>query len=184
MSYVYFVTDGEYLKVGFSKSPKSRVKGLQTANPRELRTVAIIEGDELKESEIHARLNAHHVRGEWFRHCEEVDRLISIECEEYRYRLAERARESRLIEERLDAQDAIYEEWNRLEDASSYDYTVVSDYALKMMWQSARDRTKIEYNIMGRLGYLERYKTSGLESINAELQYREENPSLEEQRAT
>lgn len=63
---IYFITDGEYIKIGFSDAPELRIATLQTASPRELRILAIMPGDTLKEVELHNRFSHLRVRGEWF----------------------------------------------------------------------------------------------------------------------
>ena len=70
--YLYAISDGEFIKVGYSKKPKSRVKQLQTARPKPLKLVwqtlcAYSDIDAKKqERKLHRRLQKHKVRGEWF----------------------------------------------------------------------------------------------------------------------
>ena len=68
---LYLISDGEYLKIGISSTPRKRLKQIQTSNARELRIVKAWEVGNRKTTEswetyIHARMAAYHVRGEWF----------------------------------------------------------------------------------------------------------------------
>lgn len=67
--HVYFVTDGECIKVGFSREPKSRLGALQVGNARNLRLLATVPGTEEIESALHLKLAHLRLpdRREWFR---------------------------------------------------------------------------------------------------------------------
>lgn len=57
-------TGSIYLKIGESDDIKSRLKELQTGNPRQLVVLAVLpEGNE---KECHSRYGEYRVRGEWF----------------------------------------------------------------------------------------------------------------------
>lgn len=92
--FVYFITDGEYVKVG-KGLPVSRMKSCQTGNPKKLRLLFTIPvGEEEKNGEYYWRKSAampaedalhhlfrhYHVRGEWF---DILDRLDWNRCREY-----------------------------------------------------------------------------------------------------
>lgn len=68
---VYFITDGEYVKVGITKSLPSRLHQLQIANPKKL-TVMFVANAETREdartieSMIHEEFAIFHSHGEWF----------------------------------------------------------------------------------------------------------------------
>ncbi len=66
-SYVYFISDGKYIKIGKSAKPMKRLEQLQTSNARELKLLGIIPGSSVKENELHSMFNNLHVRGEWFK---------------------------------------------------------------------------------------------------------------------
>jgi hypothetical protein len=65
---VYVVTDGHAYKIGHANVPvERRIRGLQTGNPREIRTVAIIRQAPLTiERVLHKRFAQHALKGEWF----------------------------------------------------------------------------------------------------------------------
>jgi hypothetical protein len=66
---VYILDDGYGLKVGHTtKAPISRIRGLQTGNPRVLRTVATIAAAAPSvEAHLHEQLAPWLIHGEWFR---------------------------------------------------------------------------------------------------------------------
>ena len=97
-SFIYFVSDGEYVKIG-KGYPIARMKGLQTGNPRELSLLFTIpvgeitteerrnynsplfhrhDGVSYAEDMIHSFFRDSHLRGEWF------DILDQIDTEEFR----------------------------------------------------------------------------------------------------
>lgn len=68
---VYFITDGEYVKIGISNSLSLRISHLQIGNPRELKPLHIIPVSDLKEAlalekDLHNYFSKKKVRGEWF----------------------------------------------------------------------------------------------------------------------
>ena len=72
--YLYAVSDGEYLKVGYSLDPKKRLKAFKTGSARPLKLVwQVLCGYDSKqatkeEKKLHRRLKPFHVNGEWFDH--------------------------------------------------------------------------------------------------------------------
>lgn len=71
---LYMIQEGQdgNVKVGLAKHVQARLAGLQTSNPRELRTLCEVEignsSARVKERAVHEALTAsgYHVRGEWF----------------------------------------------------------------------------------------------------------------------
>lgn len=69
---VYFISDGEYIKIGSASSLPNRMKQLQTGNARKLKALYVIpcknQAESLKiEKVLHKRLEEDNVLGEWFR---------------------------------------------------------------------------------------------------------------------
>lgn len=64
---VYFVTDGEFIKIGYSNEPKSRMNSLRSGNPRTLRLLGVIPGTLAIEKSLHQRFAHLEVRREWFK---------------------------------------------------------------------------------------------------------------------
>ena len=71
---VYFVTDGQKIKIGNSKNVKKRVLQLQVANSKELVLLGYVQGDEEKEKYLHKVFNQYRIRanGEWFEPAQEL----------------------------------------------------------------------------------------------------------------
>lgn len=66
---VYFITDGNYIKIGYTKNNvKKRLKQLQTSSPNKLFILGYIEGDKDTEKKIHKMFYNSIIRinGEWF----------------------------------------------------------------------------------------------------------------------
>lgn len=65
---IYFITDGEFVKIGYTDNEDlaPRLAALQTANARELRVVGTIPGGADVEATLHRVFGALRVRGEWF----------------------------------------------------------------------------------------------------------------------
>ena len=68
---IYFVrqSGSNYIKIGYTDSAiELRLAALQTANPRKLELLAVIDGDETTEAEYHRKYWQHKTDGgtEWF----------------------------------------------------------------------------------------------------------------------
>lgn len=73
---LYFLSDGEYVKIGFSDNVKGRIPDIQVSNPKDLSVELVIDGDYALEQKIHNDLRKYHVRGEWFSYSEVVKGYI------------------------------------------------------------------------------------------------------------
>lgn len=81
---VYFVTDGEFVKIGRTNgSERKRRAGYQTGNPKPLTLLAVIPN--ASEAALHAMFASNRVRGEWFEMCPEIDAFLTA------WRLVEQA---------------------------------------------------------------------------------------------
>lgn len=78
---VYFITDGEYIKIGHTiKKIKGRMIALQVGNCKELTLLGYILGEVSKEKEIHNLFRHLLIRGEWFKYSQEIiDYLYSLD---------------------------------------------------------------------------------------------------------
>lgn len=65
---VYFISDGEYTKIGYAKDVKKRLQQLQTANGRTLRVLYIVPGGKPLEKKFHKVLDEYRTgsKNEWF----------------------------------------------------------------------------------------------------------------------
>lgn len=72
MSIIYFISDGEFLKIGITSGRvKNRIVALQTGNPKKLSIISSVSiNDELSalkiERIIHSIFKEHRASGEWF----------------------------------------------------------------------------------------------------------------------
>jgi hypothetical protein len=74
--FVYAVWDGEFVKVGHSRThPRTHMAELQTGSSREL--VLLAYDARVTEREVHKRLRRHRHRGEWFRPTPDVLKEIA-----------------------------------------------------------------------------------------------------------
>jgi len=74
--FVYFVSDGDAIKIGKANNPRSRLGGLQTSHYKPLRILGLMPGDETLERHLHGKFRKHHIRGEWFRDCHDIRKFI------------------------------------------------------------------------------------------------------------
>ena len=65
-TYVYFISDGNSVKIGFSKCVRHRVRALQTCNANILTVLRVYKGDKFLEEKFHKSLSEYRVNGEWF----------------------------------------------------------------------------------------------------------------------
>lgn len=87
--FVYFINDEEYTKIGIAGSISSRIKQLQTGNPRKLKVLFLIDGETQNKSywierKLHKSFSEKRVNGEWFRISERD--IVSV-CNKEGYKL-------------------------------------------------------------------------------------------------
>ena len=65
---IYFIADTnkDVVKIGVSKSPKKRLKQLQTSNSNKLVLLGYIDGEKEQEKYLHNLFSKHKLSGEWF----------------------------------------------------------------------------------------------------------------------
>jgi len=63
---VYFISDGDYIKIGMSNSPFNRLNALNTASPHHLELINVFDGDSKLEFRLHRLFKEYRVNGEWF----------------------------------------------------------------------------------------------------------------------
>lgn len=76
-SRVYFISDGESIKIGVSVNPQERLLALQTGHARQLSILCTIPGGADEEFHMHAKFRHHRIRGEWFNDCQEIRDFVS-----------------------------------------------------------------------------------------------------------
>jgi hypothetical protein len=71
---VYFIatqTD-RLVKIGYSRNPKTRIKTLQTSNPKKLLLIGVLEGCKKVEKFLHIKFYKYRIDGEWFKLTDEI----------------------------------------------------------------------------------------------------------------
>jgi hypothetical protein len=65
---IYFITDGEFTKIGYTFNLPERLSSLQTANPKELRIKKyyFVQFPYEEEQRLHLKYKSNRIRGEWF----------------------------------------------------------------------------------------------------------------------
>ena len=63
---IYFVEAGDFIKIGFTRSPESRAQKMLTDSPHEIKVLHIEPGTFKQEKVFHRHFAALRVRGEWF----------------------------------------------------------------------------------------------------------------------
>lgn len=89
---VYIITDGEFVKIGFSKNPQQRIRQHQSSHPKQLILIASVHGDRSVERYLQDLLIGYESAGqnrEWYIYNEEVQ--IILQKEIYRDPLCRRA---------------------------------------------------------------------------------------------
>lgn len=79
---IYFVTDGEYVKIGFTDRDdvQQRIKALQIGNARELELMGTMQGGREEEMLLHQIFGGFRIRGEWFLLTPQTSTGIGGEC--------------------------------------------------------------------------------------------------------
>ena len=75
---VYFIKQGEYVKIGFTNRFKARLNQLQVSSPIKLEVLGIIDGDKSDEERFHQKFKHIASTGEWFMHCDELKSYIDL----------------------------------------------------------------------------------------------------------
>lgn len=82
-TFIYFIRDAEFVKIGFSDDPNKRLAALQTANPRRLEILGVFPGGEEDEKRLHSAFEQFHIRNEWFFYAETIRRFAETHCYAY-----------------------------------------------------------------------------------------------------
>ena len=74
---VYFITNGKYVKTGYTQNVEKRLAALQTAHHLALRVYAVIENTiPLDERRLHEPFSSLRVNGEWFRFTRSIKAFV------------------------------------------------------------------------------------------------------------
>jgi hypothetical protein len=75
-SYVYFIGDGDKVKIGTAGNVDKRLAALQCATARRLGKLLVIPGSFRDENRLHKRFAAYRLSGEWFQFSDEIREFI------------------------------------------------------------------------------------------------------------
>jgi hypothetical protein len=75
---VYFVKCQEYVKIGHSTKPMSRIADLQTSSPYPLEILLLMPGNSATERELQSIFSEYHHRNEWYRYDGELKEFIEV----------------------------------------------------------------------------------------------------------
>lgn len=64
---IYFFQSQDFVKIGWTTDPPTRLRGMQVANPHPVEQVGLIFGGEREEQLLHRAFRSSHHRAEWFR---------------------------------------------------------------------------------------------------------------------
>ena len=81
MGYVYFITNGENIKIGYTKnSVQKRLKQLNTGSDKQLYILGYIKGTMADEEAIHPKFAQYKLRtnGEWFQASDDILDYINM----------------------------------------------------------------------------------------------------------
>ena len=87
---IYFISqeNDKYVKIGYSSGMgRKRLAAMQTGNPHRLSLLAVFEGDEDRERELHKYFKADRIRGEWFHYSEDIHLCIRNNGEPVTYKM-------------------------------------------------------------------------------------------------
>ena len=75
---IYFIKDGDYVKIGYSNNPRARLLNLQGANSRTLEIVGIMAGEREHEAWLHTAFDMFRLRlsNEWFFFADTINKFI------------------------------------------------------------------------------------------------------------
>ncbi len=74
---VYFVSQGNKVKIGFTNNIKQRMKNIKTSSPLSLKLLGTIDGDRNVEKELHLKFHQYRLSGEWFLWSDEIKDYIN-----------------------------------------------------------------------------------------------------------
>jgi hypothetical protein len=73
---LYFVGAGNAVKIGRTTNFGVRLRHIQAHNHENVECLAVLKGQGWRERDLHRRFRDHHLRGEWFERCPEIEAEI------------------------------------------------------------------------------------------------------------
>lgn len=75
---VYFISRGDAIKIGFSRTPRERLAALQTQHPEALELMAAVPGTVRHERSLHQKFDHLRITGEWFQVTPELSEYVDL----------------------------------------------------------------------------------------------------------
>jgi len=75
--YVYFIMEGKYIKIGYTRDIKNRMNGIECDNPNDLTLLACFPGDRRTELALHEAFSHCRYRNEWFHAANDIFEFIN-----------------------------------------------------------------------------------------------------------
>lgn len=73
---VYFIESSDLIKIGFTFSPKSRLKALAGSSASPIKVLLVTHGTKKYEQKLHIKFWRFRDHGEWFKKCSEITDYI------------------------------------------------------------------------------------------------------------
>ena len=85
-TYIYFISDGEYVKIGIASLPRQRLANLQTSNARKLKILFLVPQRTrsealIMEKQLHTMFGEDRLEGEWFDILDKLDMIENLGME-------------------------------------------------------------------------------------------------------
>lgn len=74
---IYFVQNGDAVKIGVSKNPEQRMSELSVSSNGAIQLLAVLDGGHGDEKEFHRKFSRYLIRGEWFKYQGELAKFIA-----------------------------------------------------------------------------------------------------------
>lgn len=74
---IYFVKNGDAVKIGVSKNPEQRMSELSVSSNGAIQLLAVLDGGHGDEKEFHRKFSRYLIRGEWFKYQGELAKFIA-----------------------------------------------------------------------------------------------------------
>lgn len=78
--WIYVIRMSEFIKIGYSRNPINRIRGLQEYSPAEIEVLSVKPGSMADERALHSRFRGSRSRGEWFHSTDAIEDWISGGC--------------------------------------------------------------------------------------------------------
>lgn len=75
-TFIYFLRAGPFVKIGHSKTWKTRRAQMQVGSPHDIVPILVLIGTSSLERTLHAKFRADHYRGEWFHMSERISAFV------------------------------------------------------------------------------------------------------------